>query len=265
MPTFLHISDTHISGDPAYHPSWIPPTAPHPNRAVEALLEAIQALPLDFDFILHTGDLCADPLAADYHCARDLLLRFPAPIFLLPGNHDSADMMQDILHDGRHLFVLRDACLPLAGCQLLTIDSNGEGDDHAPTLPDAQIAWLTERLDAIDDGPVLVALHHPLVKTGIPYLDEDNRVQNGERVHQILMRHREKIAAVFYGHIHQAASTAKDGLAYICCPSSWSNLAAYPGSREAVPDLNTAGGFSLVMIDGGTAFVRRCSLPRLAK
>lgn len=265
MPTFLHISDTHISSDPEYHPPWIPPSVAHPNRGAALLLEAIKALPFAFDFILHTGDVCADPHEDYYHCARELLLQFPAPLYLLPGNHDSARMMEDILPDGERLRLLRDAHLPLDDCHLITLDSNGDGDDHAPTLPAESIDWLAERLDAIDDKPVIVALHHPLIETGVPYLDEEMRVQNGERVHQILRRHREKVAAVFHGHIHQATSSVRDGLTYICCPSTWSNLAAYPGLREAVPDLTAAGGFNLVMIGEGRAFVRRYSLPPLKR
>ena len=43
-------------------------------------------------------------------------------------------MMQEILHDGERLWVLRDAHLALDDCHLVTLDSNGDGDDHAPTL-----------------------------------------------------------------------------------------------------------------------------------
>ena len=60
MLTFLHISDTHISADPEYRPHRPRQPVQHPNRGVESLLEAIGGLSFPVDFILHTGDVCAE-------------------------------------------------------------------------------------------------------------------------------------------------------------------------------------------------------------
>ena len=60
------------------------------------------------------------PQAADYRLARKLLLKFDHPMYLLPGNHDSADLMMDILHDGARLHVLRDDCTAVKDHVLLT-------------------------------------------------------------------------------------------------------------------------------------------------
>ena len=265
MSTFLHISDTHISADPNYHPPWIPRSVPHPNRGAEALLAAIQRLPFAIDFILHTGDVCADPKPADYRCARELLRQAPAPMYLLPGNHDSAAHMLDILHDGQRFYVLRDAQTQIGACRLITLDSAAGGDEHAPHLRDEQIDWLARQLEAIDDGLAVLALHHPLIETGVPWLDQEMRVQNGERIQHVLARHSAKIAAVFHGHIHQQTTAHSDGLLHVSSQSTWSNLAAYPGLRDGEADASTPGGFNLVMLRGKRVFVRRYSLPILAR
>ncbi len=261
MLAFLHISDTHISADPGYHPDWIRASAAHPNRGLVALRAAIEALPFAFDFILHTGDVCADPLAEHYRCARDLLLEFPAPMLLLPGNHDSADLMRAILHDGRRLRVLGDAHVQFGNHHLLTLDSNGDGDAHAPALADEQIDFLARELDATGGQPTIVAMHHAPLETGLPYLDERMRIQNGERVHQLLRGRRDQVAGVFHGHIHQETATVRDGIPYFCCQSTWSNLVAHPGQLEAAPDRLTPGGFNLVLLRGTRAFLRRYHLP----
>lgn len=261
MLTFLHISDTHISGDPDYHPPWIPESVAHPMRGAELLAEAIQALPFAFDFILHSGDVCADPDEADYYSARDLLLQLPGPIYLQPGNHDSVELMEAILHDGRKLRVLRDAQVEVNGYHLITLDTNGPGDAHAPRLRDEQIAWFAEALAAVGDQPVIAAMHHSPVETGVPWLDEDMRIQNGDRIQRILRAHRDHLAGVFHGHIHQQTAAQEDGVLYICCPSTWSNLAGYPGAREGIADPLTPGGFNIVMLRKSRAFVRRCNLP----
>ncbi|MCY3831508.1 MAG: metallophosphoesterase [Chloroflexi bacterium] len=264
MLTFLHISDTHISADPAFDPPGIPASLPHPKAAAERLLAAIERLPFEIEFILHTGDVCADPIEQDYHCARELLSRLSKPVYLLPGNHDSAQLMADILHDGEGLQVLGDAQVQLGSGQLLTLDTNGEGDEHAPMLRDEQIDWFAQSLESDGAGPVIVAVHHPLIETGVPWIDQQMRVQNGERIQQILRRHHEKVAGVFHGHIHQATVTASEGIVYISCPSTWSNLAGYPSLSEPEADLHTAAGFNLVMVRETRAFVRRYSLPLVA-
>lgn len=263
--TFLHISDTHISGDPEYHPPWIPEYVPHPNRGAESLLAAIDQLPFEIDFILHTGDVCADPHEADYHCAHELLSQFRQPVFMLPGNHDSADYMQAILHDGAKLQVLRDTQLEVKGFRLITLDTNGPGDVHAPTLRDEQIDFFADALGAAGDQPTIVAMHHSPIETGVPWLDDHMRIQNGDRVQRILRAHRDKLVGVFHGHIHQQTASLGDGVLYICCPSTWSNLSGYPGLGDGVADPLTPGGFNLVMIRDGRSFVRRYNLPLLRR
>ena len=263
MLTFLHISDSHISADPNYHPPWIPDAVQHPNRGVEALLEAAQNLPFAVDFILHTGDVCADPLTENYHCARELLSRFDSAIYMLPGNHDSADMMLDIMHDGETRHVLRDDLVALDDYCLLTLDSSRDGDVHAPVIADDQIAVLKSHLAAAGDQKILFASHHQLLKFGVPWLDDDMRVQNGDRIHDLLAARASQIAGAFHGHIHQQTSVSSDGIVYSCCPSTWSNLSAYPAMSDSEPDLDTPAGFSLVMIRADRTFIRRYNLPSL--
>lgn len=260
MNTFLHISDTHISGDPAYHPPWLSAGTSHPNIGAKNLLRAIKQLPYAVDFILHTGDVCAEPLADDYRCARELLDDLPAPIIMLPGNHDSGDLLHTILHDGRERHVLRDAHLRLDDLHVIALDTSG-GGEHAPSLRPEQLDWLEAALDACRDGHIIVAAHHPLLETGMAWLDEFMRVQNGAAAHAILARHSQRIAGVLHGHIHQPTISCADGINYICCPSTWSNLAAYPGLNGNEPDPHCASGYNLLILRGTRLFARRFALP----
>ena len=249
MITFLHISDTHLSGDPAYHPHWMPPGSIHPNIGAGQLLDAIKQLPYAVDFILHTGDVCAEPLVDDYRCACDLLDDLPAPIILLPGNHDSGDLLAAHLHDGERRHVLRDARLRLDDVHIIALNTSG-GGEHAPSLRPQQLDWLESALDACRDGRIIVAAHHPLLETGVPYLDESMRVQNGAAAHAILARHSKRIAGVLHGHIHQPTISFADGISYISCPATWNNHGAYPGMTVNVDDRHCAPGYNLVMLRG---------------
>ncbi|MXX51425.1 MAG: hypothetical protein F4Y70_12260 [Chloroflexi bacterium] len=260
MTTFLHISDTHFSGDPAYHPPWLRAGSPHPNIEAKNLLRAIKQLPYAVDFILHTGDVCAESLLADYHCARELLDDLPAPLILLPGNHDSGDLLAATLHDGEKWHVLRDAQLRLGELSIIALDTSG-GGEHAPSLRPQQLNWLAAALDSCQDGRIIVAAHHPLLETGVPYLDEAMRVQNGAAAHAILARHSQRIAGVLHGHIHQPTISCADGISYISCPSTWNNHVAYPGMVANAHDPLCAPGYNLLMLRGSRLFARRCALP----
>lgn len=263
MLTFLHISDTHICADPEYRPHWLQKPVAHPNRGVEALLDAIEGLPFSFDFILHTGDICAEPEAENYLLARELLDRLEQPLYLLPGNHDSPKMAREILADGERRQVLDDDHKVINGYHLISIEAGGMGDPVFPTVPEAQIDNFAALLSRAQDGPILVAAHFPFVRTGVPWLDDGARIQNGERLHELLVARRERVAGVFYGHIHQVANSCCDGINYSCCPSTWFNFTGYPGMESADADLKTPGGFNLVMIHEYRSFVRRYFLPRL--
>ena len=263
MLTFLHISDTHISADPDYHLNEMHQSAHHPNRGVESLLHSLRQLPFDIDFILHTGDVCADPQTADYHRARELLLQFGHPMYLLPGNHDSADLMSGILQDGKRLHVLGDDYAVVKGHCLLTLDSNQSGDAHAPSLQEKQIEWFGDALNQTGGQPVIVAVHHPLLPTGVDWIDHKMRVQNGDRIQGILIEHRDCLAGVLHGHLHQPVNSYCGGVLYAGAASTWYNLQAYPGLDQGKADLVMPGGFNLVMLRENRTFIRRYTLPVL--
>lgn len=261
MLTFLHISDTHISVDPKIGSHEIFAAAPHPNRRAEALVGAIRQLPFPFDFILHTGDVCADPLPENYQRALQILRPLQQPLILLPGNHDSIHLMREILSDGQRRRVMGDDHIAIKGYHLLTIDGSGADNPLAPTLSHGQIENFAALVRRTQDAPLLVAAHYPFIKTGVAWIDDDSRVQNGERIHDILTRRRQQVLGVFFGHIHQAISSICDGITYACCPSAWSNFAGYPGMASAEADTGTPSGFNLVMIRENRCFIRRVFLP----
>ena len=263
MLTFLHISDTHISADLHYHLHGTHHAPHHPNRGVEALLYTLPRLPFHIDFILHTGDVCADPQTDDYRLARDLLCQFSQPVYFLPGNHDSADLMMDFLHDGQDFHVLRDDCTAVKGYCLLTLDSNQSDEPHAPSLQERQIEWFGDALNQCRDQPVIAAVHHPLSPTGIPWIDHKMRVQNGGRIQAILTEHADSLCGVFHGHLHQPVDSYCGGVLYSGAAAIWYNLQAYPGLEQEQADLMMPGGFSLVVIHEKRTFIRRYALPPL--
>ncbi len=56
--TFVHISDTHISQHPSYNTDFGEVTT---LVGVKALVEQLNNLPFEPDFVLHTGDVAYNP------------------------------------------------------------------------------------------------------------------------------------------------------------------------------------------------------------
>ena len=142
----VQLTDTHFSAAKGVPPQWPP------------LLDWLVADPPDL--VVHTGDIVfEDPDdAADLAFARDLLDGVPAPLAVIPGNHDIG-FYGDDAERPRRLATFRDTWgddrfrLDLAGWRLVGADSYLLGTvDHDEWLRDAV---ATTR-------PVLAFVHQPL-------------------------------------------------------------------------------------------------------
>jgi 3',5'-cyclic-AMP phosphodiesterase len=257
MLTFIHISDTHISQHEDYRPHWVRPDTPPPNPAARALVTQINALPFEPAFVLHTGDVTADPDPLAYEMAASILGGIRWPVLYVPGNHDNPVLLQQIVMGRERPRVPMEEQIYIDGMEIITLEST-QGATHAPTLSDAQLAQL--RALGTGPRPRILALHHPLLPVGIPYLDDRMRVQNGVEAHSLLQR--AGVRAVFSGHIHQRVTAYHDGIVYATAPSTYYPLAAYPGLVDET-QTNEPPGFNLVIVDEDRVFVRSHVLERV--
>src|SRR5690606_33597136 len=90
---FVHISDTHISHDPSYQQAELQRS---PLPTAQALVEKLNNLSFEPAFVLHTGDVVYNPDEEAYEYAREILGRIRWPVHYVPGNHDSAEMLQRV-------------------------------------------------------------------------------------------------------------------------------------------------------------------------
>jgi Icc protein len=252
--TFVHISDTHIHADPAYTGEFVTFTS---RPAVAALVEQINTLPFHVDFVLHTGDIMTDPeRAEDYWVARDLLSPITVPMYFLPGNHDRPDAMQRVLLQTDHLAVTTkmDYQFDVNGVQIVCLDTH-QPDSAAGHLSEAQLAWLDAICAALDDRPMVVALHHHALPLLSPWLDSI-ALANGEDLHRVLVQARGRLRGVFYGHIHENIATTRDGITYYSVLSSWFQTRTWPGQVEPFNDPIHDPGFNVVTLTARDTFVR---------
>jgi Icc protein len=252
---FVHITDTHISADPNYgrdeqHGS--------PAVAARALVTTVNALPFQPDFILHTGDVAFDPDEASYQLAAEIFRPLKAPLYYLPGNHDSGEMLQRIVIEREPVLPCDDE-FEVNGVQIITVDSNQpfEMDQPNSRIADAQIERLNRIAASNDSRPLLVATHHNVLPIGAPWWDRYMRMQNGEAFHMALLPARERLLGVLHGHVHMNVQIMRDGIAYIAGQSPWFSLHCAPDQQETKFDIQALPGFNVISIVGRQMFVRQ--------
>lgn len=249
---FVHISDTHISHDPNY----VSDRGVHPTRNAEALVAQINNLPFKPDFVLHTGDVIYNPDEAAYEKARTVLGQIRYPVHYLAGNHDSSEMLQRV-------FLQRDTVQPayhyqfeVNGVQVVCLDSTGPATPPSGTVIDDQLAWLRSITESDDPRPLVVAVHHNTLETGVPWLDTFMRMANGDALHAALLPARHRIRGVFYGHIHQNSQTLRDGILYSSVLGSWYQIHSWPGQTETTLEPDAEPGFNIVTISTDQTHIR---------
>jgi Icc protein len=168
------------------------------------------------DAIALTGDLVQDDPAA-YGTLELLFDASPAPVLLIPGNHDLPDELQRRLDrppfriGGTHR---------LGAWTIVLLSSwfaealNGEGRLGAPRLHAAEQILADHR-----DGPVLVMIHHPPILMGSAGMD-GLRLADGDELMRIVERHPQ-VRGVVWGHAHQSLDVFRAGnLRLMCTPAT---------------------------------------------
>lgn len=255
---FVHVSDTHLHTDPTYIQRYASYT---PLVGMQGFMKALTALPFRPDFVLHTGDITYDPDPSVYAYARDELAKFNLPLYYVRGNHDSSADIQRILMGRDDVMPMLNYTFDVNGVQFIVLDSNDPSQVTVPAgfVSADQLAWLETLCTADDPRPLVVAIHHNVIPTGAPWLDGYMRTANGEDVHQILAKARDRLRGVFHGHIHQAIDQLRDGVLYSAAASAWCQFAAYPipENTEVTEDRVSLPGFSVVAITKDSTYIRR--------
>lgn len=258
--TFVHISDTHLHSDPDFTGTLVDFSSRH---TVDALIRHINSLPFPVDFVLHTGDIMTDPTRAEeYHTANHLLSALKPPVYYLPGNHDTPELMQI----GLLKWPSQQARRPyyydfeVNGVQIVCLDTTVLGGHHGQ-IDDAQLAWLDGLCRAADPRPLIVAMHHHALPLDAPWLDRI-MLLNGEAVHQTLLKAKARLRGVFFGHIHENTLTLRDDIPYISTLSGWFQTRTWHGQEEPYRDPVSDTGFNVVTVTTTDLLVRGYRVPR---
>jgi Icc protein len=257
-PYFVQISDTHLGAAPGYlHRGF------DPLLSLERTLAEIASLPIQPDFIIHTGDLAGDKenhaSEAHYRLAAASLATIKVPFYFIAGNHDDAPSMRsvlslpsvDLLTKDPGRFAYR---FDRGGFRFYTLDANIP-TERPGILPQDQLDALESDI-AGGEFEFAVFLHHPPLVLDADWMDRYMLVENGMDLHRILSSHAPRVRGVFFGHCHQNMQILRDGILYASCASSFFQFRTLPGDNDCVLDTSVPNGFNFVRLSPGETNLR---------
>jgi 3',5'-cyclic-AMP phosphodiesterase len=187
-------------------------------KALERCVAALNEFDPKPDFVVISGDLADTPTTEEYDYLKRLLAPLKLPFAVIPGNHDSRELMRAAYPKADYVFASGplNQKIEIGGLDLILLDSSVPGKPHgeldAPTL-----RWLDDVLASPSDRPALLFLHHPPFATGIWHMDRQNLLNSGELA-PIVRRHQ-RVQRIAAGHVHRATLTMFAGVPTTICPA----------------------------------------------
>lgn len=217
MSKIIQISDSHIIGDENARFLGIDSRA-----SFESVLGFVKRE--DADLIVFTGDLSQDETSASYKYIAQQLQNLDAPIACVPGNHDNAELMADVLKcKQKQIF--------LGNWHLVLLNSHYDGHESG-ILPEDELSFLDKALQTNPDKHAMILLHHHIVPTGSPWMD-GMMVENRQDILDILDKHQQ-VKLVVYGHIHQEFGGKYKNINCLGAPAT--SLQFKPSTQELTID-----------------------------
>lgn len=190
-----HISDLHVmvEGDLAYG---VVDTGPMVERAIAHLKT------LSPNAVIISGDLVHNVTVAEYKRLKEMLSALTMPVYLMPGNHDSRDLMRQVFTD--HTYFPKQGFLQYTiedyPMRLIMLDTHVPGEGRGE-LDAARLQWLDQQLVAQPHRPTLLFMHHPPFSTGIALMDGYGLT--GCETLATMVKKYDCIERIGCGHIHR--------------------------------------------------------------
>ncbi len=226
------ISDPHIRAD-----------TEAPTLALKRAMEGARRY--GAEAILLTGDLVNNEQPDEYAELARALAAPPAPVFVLPGNHDDRAMIRDHFADRRYLprgdnlsYVIDTYAV-----RIVMVDQICPSQTHGEFTPELA-AWLDSTLADAPDKPTLVALHHPPFATHDILFDKIG-LQHQDRFADVIAKHRQ-VQRIICGHHHRVAIGQVAHAPAIIAPStSWIYGLALNEGQQIAPKTHEQPGWML--------------------
>ena len=139
--------------------------------------------------VLFTGDIADTGAPEEYEAATRALAPIQAPVYRTAGNHDRFEERQQYVAEAGHV-------------RLVVCDTSIPGRDDGSL----DVDWIEQQLDA--KALTIIAMHHPPVAMGLPWLDEIALPAEQTAALAELLQANPQVAIVAAGHVHRAATAS---------------------------------------------------------
>jgi 3',5'-cyclic-AMP phosphodiesterase len=187
-------------------------------RRLRAVLGVLATGPNRPDLVLLSGDLTNHGESESYVRLAQILAAYDLPFHLMIGNHDDRSAFRTAFPQvpANQGFIQYE--VPLPGLRLIALDTIEPGR-HGGAFCAERAAWLSERLDADPVTPVLIAMHHPPIVSGIDWMDGTGNEPWIARF-TAAIDGRPQVRAIIAGHLHRTIHTIISGVPLTVCPAS---------------------------------------------
>lgn len=199
------------------------------DACLSRVLEHYQQSGWAADRVLVTGDVIQDDSRAAYERFCRKLHALQLPVHCVPGNHDVASLMQEVLAAWSFTYCGIDEPGPwlIAG-----IDSSEQGIAAGRVSAEA-LGRLETLLQSSAAEHVLLALHHPPLPVGSQWLDRVGLL-NSEEFLRVAAKSG-KVRAALFGHVHQEFEEDYASMRILGTPSTCRQFRVH-SKRFAVDD-----------------------------
>lgn len=189
---FVQLSDTHFGFNN-------PLVNPNSDKTLLMAVAAVNALDIQPDFIVFTGDLTditsdAEDRARRLNSVKNIVSQLKCPMVkFMPGEHDAS-----LDNGAAYKAVFGDTyyTYDYKGIHFIAIDNVS---DPTGSIGSAQLTWLQTVLSGFGtNDPIIVFTHRPLFPLNPGW---DWWTKDGQQAIDLLMPYTN--VSVFYGHIHQ--------------------------------------------------------------
>lgn len=193
-----------------------------PYRALQSVLRAALASAEPPELVVATGDLSEDGSEGSYRRLRALFLEAALPVYVIAGNHDSADAMRRLLPGGPIEWA---RCVDLPAWRLVLLDSTVPGEPHG-YLSAAELDYLAGVLAQDPARPVVICLHHSPTR---PCPHSGCHLRNDDELEALLDAHA-NARVVLSGHSHLELERRGRHTTFLTTPASCAQCShAQPG------------------------------------
>ena len=199
MSGFLHLSDFHLVEDEtslsrAFNAKYI----------LKNTIDKIVDKKKDFgnlEGVIITGDVSDDGSTASYSDAYDILKELNLPLLAIPGNHDLREPLMKYFAKDTNIQSSEffDWVYETSDTVIIGLDTLVEGQKYG-MLRSESLNLLIENLRGHSEKNIILAIHHPPINTGIPFMDEI-RLKNSNELLACLDKATQPIR-ILCGHVH---------------------------------------------------------------